>query len=46
MPDLSLSERAILAPAIALMFVLGIYPQLAIGLFNQTVLQMVDHLKL
>jgi NADH-quinone oxidoreductase subunit M len=45
MPDLTLSERAILAPAMALMFILGIYPQLAIGLFNGTVLQLIEHLK-
>jgi NADH-quinone oxidoreductase subunit M len=45
MPDLSVAERAILAPAIGLMFVLGIYPQLAVGIFNQTVLQMVEQWK-
>ena len=45
MPDLSVAERLIMAPAIALMFILGIYPQLAIGLFNRTVLQLIEQLK-
>ncbi len=44
MPDLSLQERLIMAPAIGLMFVLGIYPQCAIGLFNRTVMQLVERL--
>ena len=42
---LTTAERLIVLPAIALMFVLGIYPQLAIGLTNSTVLQMVEQLK-
>jgi len=33
-PDLTAPEIAIVTPAIALMFVLGIYPQLLIALFN------------
>ncbi len=33
-PDLTAPEIVIVAPAIALMFVLGIYPQLLISLFN------------
>ncbi len=45
MPDLTYSERVIMAPALGLMLVLGIYPQLAIGLFNHTVLQLVEQLK-
>lgn len=45
LPDLTTSERLIVLPAIALMFVLGIYPQLAIGLTNSTVMQMVEQLK-
>ncbi|MEI6349857.1 MAG: NADH-quinone oxidoreductase subunit M [Verrucomicrobiota bacterium] len=40
LPDLSLSERITVAPSIALMFVLGIYPQFLINLFNQTVLHL------
>jgi NADH-quinone oxidoreductase subunit M len=46
LPDLTLSERLIVVPATALMFVLGIYPQLAIGLVNSTVLAMVEGLRL
>lgn len=46
MPDLSFGEQILLSPAIALMFVLGIYPQIAIGIFNKTVLQYVEQLKL
>ena len=41
MPDLTLKERLVLLPAIALMFVLGIYPQLVLGLINSTVVLMV-----
>jgi NADH-quinone oxidoreductase subunit M len=43
--DLTLRERWVIAPVIALMFVLGIYPQLLIGLFNATVVQWVSNLK-
>jgi len=39
-PDLTTGERFLVAPAIALMFVLGICPQLLITLFNQTVLKL------
>jgi NADH-quinone oxidoreductase subunit M len=41
MPDLTVRERVILLPAILLMFVLGIYPQLVLGVINSTVVQMV-----
>jgi NADH-quinone oxidoreductase subunit M len=41
MPDLTLKERIVLLPAIALMFVLGIYPQLVLGVINSTVVRMV-----
>ena len=44
-PDLTLGERLSLAPAIALMFVLGLYPQLLVGAVNQTVVQLVQQLK-
>jgi NADH-quinone oxidoreductase subunit M len=40
--DLTWSERLVLLPATALMFVLGVYPQLAIGLVNSTVIGMVE----
>jgi NADH-quinone oxidoreductase subunit M len=45
-PDLTTKERFIVLPAIALMFVLGIFPHLVIGVINSTVLQMVEGLKL
>lgn len=40
-PDLTLGERFTVAPAIALMFVLGLCPQLLIALFNPTVLKLI-----
>jgi NADH-quinone oxidoreductase subunit M len=43
--DLTLRERLLFAAAIALMFVLGVHPQLLIGLFNATVTQLADNLK-
>jgi NADH-quinone oxidoreductase subunit M len=39
MPDLSITERLALAPVIALMFVLGLYPQLITGMVHGTVMQ-------
>jgi NADH-quinone oxidoreductase subunit M len=45
LPDLSVWERWLVVPAIALMFVLGIFPQLAIGQINPTVMNMVAQLK-
>jgi NADH-quinone oxidoreductase subunit M len=44
MPDLTTGERLALLPAIALMFVLGFYPQLVLGVINGTVMQMVQQL--
>ncbi len=44
-PDLSFTECVLVFPAIALMFVLGLYPQLLLGLINGTVVRMVDYLK-
>ena len=43
-PDLTTGERAMLAVPIALMFVLGIYPQLVLGVINHTVTEMVKQL--
>jgi NADH-quinone oxidoreductase subunit M len=43
--DLTVPERLIVLPAIALMFVLGIYPQLALGAVNVTVVQLVAQLR-
>lgn len=40
-PDLSRSETIMLGVPVALMLVLGIYPQLLIGAFNNTVLAMI-----
>jgi NADH-quinone oxidoreductase subunit M len=45
MPDLTMGERLALLPAIALMFVLGFYPQLVLGVINSTVTQMVQQLR-
>jgi NADH-quinone oxidoreductase subunit M len=44
-PDLSTGERLALAPAIALMFALGLYPQLILGVVNSTAMQLVQQLK-
>ena len=44
-PDLTLTERALVALPIALMFVLGLYPQLVLGVVNATVIRMVEQLK-
>jgi NADH-quinone oxidoreductase subunit M len=40
-----MGERFALLPAIAIMFVLGIYPQLVLGLINSTAINMTQHLK-
>jgi NADH-quinone oxidoreductase subunit M len=45
LPDLTLTERVVVLPAIGLMFLLGIYPKLVLGFINSTVMQMVDQLK-
>jgi NADH-quinone oxidoreductase subunit M len=45
MPDLSVGERLAVAPAIALMFALGLYPQFVLGVINSTALQMVQQLR-
>jgi len=44
-PDLSTGERIALAPAIALMFVLGLDPQILLGPIHTTVILMVHQLK-
>jgi NADH-quinone oxidoreductase subunit M len=44
MPDLTTQERWLVAPAIVLMFVIGIFPQTVIQLTNATVIQLVEHL--
>ena len=45
MPDLSVGERMAVLPAIALMFVLGLWPQLVLGVVNSTAMQMVQQLR-
>lgn len=44
-PDLSTGERLALFPALALMFVLGFYPQLIVGTVNSTVMQLISQLR-
>jgi NADH-quinone oxidoreductase subunit M len=43
--DLTWRERFVVLPATALMFLIGLYPQLLIGKINVTVMHMVDQLK-
>jgi NADH-quinone oxidoreductase subunit M len=45
LPDLTAGERLALVPAIALMFVLGFYPQLIVATVNSTVMQLVSQLR-
>jgi len=44
--DLTLGERLVALPAVALMFLLGLWPQALIGMTNSTVLRMVEGVKL
>jgi NADH-quinone oxidoreductase subunit M len=43
--DLTIGERLALLPPIAIMFVLGIYPQLVLGVINSTAIGMIQQLK-
>jgi len=43
-PDLTTAERFALAPAIALMFALGLYPQLILGFINTTAIHLINQL--
>ncbi len=43
--DLTLRETVVLAPAIALMFLLGLYPQVVLGVINGTALAVTAQLK-
>ncbi len=45
LPDLTLRERALVAAPIALMFALGLCPQLVLGIINSTVVHIVQQLK-
>jgi NADH-quinone oxidoreductase subunit M len=44
-PDLTTAERMLLLPALALMLVLGVYPQLILSLVNGTTMQIVSQLR-
>jgi NADH-quinone oxidoreductase subunit M len=44
MPDLTLSERLLVLPAIVLMFVLGLWPQFVLGMIDSTVVKVVQQL--
>jgi NADH-quinone oxidoreductase subunit M len=43
--DLTLAERCMLAPGVALMFVVGLYPQLISGMLHGTVMQLVAQVR-
>ncbi|MGC2619127.1 MAG: NADH-quinone oxidoreductase subunit M, partial [Acidobacteriaceae bacterium] len=43
-PDLTTTERVAVLPSIALMFVLGLYPQIITGMVHGTILQWVGGL--
>jgi NADH-quinone oxidoreductase subunit M len=43
--DLSTGERVALVPVVGLMFALGFYPQIIIGVVNSSVIQMVQNIK-
>jgi NADH-quinone oxidoreductase subunit M len=43
--DLNLRERLVVAPAIGLMFLLGVYPQCLVGLFNATATAWVEAIR-
>jgi NADH-quinone oxidoreductase subunit M len=45
LPDLTITERALVLPAIVLMLILGVYPQVVLGVINSTVVAMVEQLK-
>jgi len=45
LPDLTLVERILVLPAIALMFVIGLYPQVVLHLTNSTVVRLVEQFK-
>lgn len=42
MPDLTLTERVAVAPALLLMLILGLAPQIILGVINPTVLHLID----
>ncbi len=44
LPDLTTAERLLVLPAIALMFVLGVWPQLVLGTIDATVVKLVQQI--
>jgi NADH-quinone oxidoreductase subunit M len=44
-PEMTFREVAMVLPGICLIFLLGVYPQIALRMFNSTVAQMVEQLK-
>jgi NADH-quinone oxidoreductase subunit M len=42
--DLTITERLVVAPSVAIMFVLGLYPQIVLQFTNGAVLQMIGYL--
>lgn len=46
LPDLSMMERFLVLPSIALMFVLGVWPQLLLGPIDATVVKLVQQISL
>ena len=44
LPDLTTAERWLVVPSIALMFILGIYPQFILGAVDATVMKLVQQL--
>jgi NADH-quinone oxidoreductase subunit M len=45
LPDLTMGERVALLPPIAMMFVLGLYPQLVLSVINTTAMKIVQQLR-
>lgn len=43
--DLSIAERVSLVPVIAMMFVIGLYPQILLGMLHTTVVQIVQQIR-
>ena len=44
-PELTLAELMLVLPGTLLMFVLGLYPQLVLGVVDTTVMKLVEQLK-
>jgi NADH-quinone oxidoreductase subunit M len=46
LPDLTMAERLLVLPSIALMFLLGVWPQLVLGAIDATVVKLVQQISL